>query len=97
MAPLRDISGCRVWDDIAGLPLLVLTGGAVSLVLVPLANALSRAHERRADRYALTMTGNPTAFISAMRRLAVQNLAEERPSRLVEILFLLASLGGREA
>ena len=74
-------------DDIAGLPLLVLTGGAVSLVLVPLVNALSRAHERRADRYALTMTGNPTAFISAMRRLAVQNLAEERPSRLVEILF----------
>jgi STE24 endopeptidase len=74
-------------DDIAGLPLLVLTGGAVSLALVPLANALSRAHERRADRYALTMTGNPKAFISAMRRLAVQNLAEERPSRLVEILF----------
>ena len=73
--------------DIAGLPLLVLAGGAVSLALVPVANALSRAHERRADRYALTMTGNPTAFISAMRRLAVQNLAEERPSRLVEILF----------
>ena len=74
-------------DDIAGLPLLVLAGGAVSLALVPLANALSRAHERRADRYALKMTGNPQAFMSAMRRLAVQNLAEERPSRLVEILF----------
>ncbi len=73
--------------DIAGLPLLVLVGGAVSLMLVPLANALSRAHERRADRYALKMTGNPQAFMSAMRRLAVQNLAEERPSRLVEILF----------
>ena len=74
-------------DDIAGVPLLVLTGGAVSLALVPVANALSRAHERRADRYALTMTGNPKAFTSAMRRLAVQNLAEERPSRLVEVLF----------
>ena len=74
-------------DDIAGLPLLVLTAGTVSLALVPLANALSRAHERRADRYALKMTGNPKAFMSAMRRLAAQNLAEERPSRLVEILF----------
>jgi STE24 endopeptidase len=74
-------------DDIAGLPLLVLAGGGVSLALVPLANALSRAHERRADRYALKMTGNPQAFMSAMRRLARQNLAEERPSRLVEILF----------
>ena len=74
-------------DDIAGLPLLLLTGGAVSLALLPLANAFSRAHERRADRYALDMTKNATAFASAMKRLAAQNLAEERPSRLVEILF----------
>lgn len=74
-------------DDIAGLPLLILAGGAVSLALLPLANALSRANERRADRYALEMTGNAQAFASAMRRLAVQNFAEERPSRLVEVLF----------
>jgi STE24 endopeptidase len=73
--------------DIAALPLLVLAIGGVSLVLLPLANAFSRAHERRADRYALAMTRNADAFISAMRRLAAQNLAEERPSRLVETLF----------
>jgi len=72
---------------IAGLPLLVLVGGAVSLVLMPLANALSRAHELRADKYALEITGNSEAFMSAIKRLAAQNLAEERPSRLVEILF----------
>ena len=72
-------------DDVAGLPLLILTGGAVSLALLPLANAVSRAHERRADRYALEMTGNAQAFASAMRRLSTQNLAEERPSKLVEI------------
>jgi STE24 endopeptidase len=73
--------------DIAGLPLLLLTGGAVSVALLPLANAFSRAHERRADRYALEMTKNAEAFVTAMKRLAVQNLAEERPSRLVEMLF----------
>ena len=73
--------------DVAGLPLLVLTGGAVSLLLLPLANALSRLHERRADRYALDMTGNPDAFASAMKRLSAQNLAEERPSRWVEMFF----------
>jgi STE24 endopeptidase len=73
--------------DVAGLPLLVLAGGAVSLALLPLANAFSRAHERRADRYALEMTGNVVAFVTAMKRLAAQNLAEERPSRLVEFLF----------
>ena len=74
-------------DDVAALPALVLAGGAVSLALLPLANAVSRAHERRADRYALEMTKNAAAFSSAMKRLGAQNLAEERPSRLVEVLF----------
>jgi STE24 endopeptidase len=73
--------------DVAGLPLLLLALGGVSLALMPIANALSRAHERRADRFALTMTSNAPAFITAMKRLAAQNLAEEEPSRLVEILF----------
>jgi STE24 endopeptidase len=73
--------------DIAGLPLLVLAGGAVSLLLLPVANAVSRLHERRADRYALDMTSNPAAFASAMKRLSAQNLAEERPSWWVEMFF----------
>jgi STE24 endopeptidase len=74
-------------DDVAGLPLLALVGGGVMLLATPLVNALSRVHERRADRYALSMTRQPTAFISAMRRLGAQNLAEEHPSRLVLWLF----------
>jgi STE24 endopeptidase len=73
--------------DVAALPLLLLAAGAVSIALLPFFNAFSRSHERRADRYALEMTRNVEAFISAMRRLAAQNLAEERPSRLVEALF----------
>ena len=73
--------------DLAGMPLLVLAAGTVSLVLTPAALALSRRHERRADRFALQLTANPSAFISAMRRLGAQNLAEERPSRLVQWLF----------
>jgi STE24 endopeptidase len=67
-------------SDVAGLPLLLLAGGAVSVLLTPLANAWSRHNERRADRFALELTERPAPFISAMRRLAVQNLAEERPS-----------------
>jgi STE24 endopeptidase len=73
--------------DIAALPLVLLMGGAVSLALMPMANAFSRAHERRADRYALRLTNNVSAFVTAMKRLGAQNLAEEQPSRLVEILF----------
>ena len=73
--------------DIAGLPLLVLAAGAVSLVMLPVAHAISRAYERSADRFALDLTRNPEAFISAMRRLGAQNMAEERPSKLVQWLF----------
>ena len=79
--------GLRGVDDVAGLPLLLLTAGAVSVVMVPLAHAMSRAFERRADRFALDLTRNPAAFISAMRRLGAQNLAEEHPSRVVQWLF----------
>ena len=74
-------------DDLAGLPLLILAAGAASLVGIPAAHATSREHERRADRFALALTRNPAAFISAMRRLGAQNLAEERPSKLVQWLF----------
>lgn len=73
--------------DVAGLPLLLLAGGAVSLAATPALNAISRSRERRADRYALTLTQQPAAFASAMRRLAAQNLAEERPSRASLWLF----------
>ena len=74
-------------SDVAGFPLIALALGAVSMALRPMSNALSRAHERRADRYALETTRNSSAFISAMKRLASTNLAEERPSRFVELFF----------
>jgi STE24 endopeptidase len=73
--------------DPAGLPVLLLGAGAVSLLLLPVAHALSRTYERSADRFALQLTNNPAAFVSAMRRLAAQNLAEEQPSKIVEWLF----------
>jgi STE24 endopeptidase len=66
--------------ELSALPLIALAAGAVSLLLTPIGHAWSRRHERRADRFALTLTGQPAAFISAMRRLGAQNLADERPS-----------------
>ena len=73
--------------DVAGLPVLVLAAGAVSLALRPLANACSRRMEWRADRFALALTGNPEAFAGAIERLGTQNLTEERPSRLARWFF----------
>lgn len=79
--------GFRSATDIAALPLLLLAGGALTVVATPAVNALSRWNERRADRYALRLTRQPAAFISAMKRLGTQNLAEEHPSTAVLWLF----------
>src|SRR5687768_5065816 len=73
--------------DPAGIPILLLTAGTIGLCVKPLLNAVSRSHERRADSYALKMTANPSAFITAMKRLGQQNLAEDSPSKLVQALF----------
>ena len=87
LASLSAWAGLRSVSDVAGLPLLLLAAGTVSLVMVPVAHAMSRAYERAADRLALELTNNPAAFVSAMRRLGAQNLAEEDPSTLVQWLF----------
>ncbi len=79
--------GLKGIGDVAGLPLLVLSLAAVSLALLPLVNFYSRKLERDSDRYALEATGDPPAFISAMRRLASLNLAEMDPHPLVEFFF----------
>lgn len=73
--------------DPAGLPLLLVVGALCSIVLRPAVHALSRSQERRADRFALETTARPDAFISAMKRLSQQNLAEDTPSRVVQWLF----------
>lgn len=79
--------GFETARDAAALPLLAAIGAAVGLAVRPLLNALSRRKEYRADRYALSLTGDPDAFVSAIRRLAAQTLAETRPSAATMWLF----------
>jgi STE24 endopeptidase len=73
--------------DIAALPLLGLIFGAYGLVTMPLTNAYMRWRERQADQFALEITGNGTAFASAMTRLANQNLAQVDPAGWEEFLL----------
>jgi STE24 endopeptidase len=82
-----DALGLRGISDPAALPILLLFGGVWSFLLLPFANAVSRAQERAADRYALMTTRNVDAFVTAMKRLSQQNLAEEYPSPVVRWLF----------
>jgi STE24 endopeptidase len=83
VAPL----GLRGVPDVAGLPVLVLAATGVSALALPIANAISRWRERRADRFALETTRNPAAFVSAMTRLGASNLAEEDPPAFARLFF----------
>jgi len=73
--------------DPATLPLFILAMSIFGLLTMPLTNAWSRSREVMADRYALETTSTPQAFISAMTRLANQNLAEAEPPAWVEFLL----------
>jgi STE24 endopeptidase len=73
--------------DLAALPLIALTALVVWAVLTPLRHAQSRRHERRADAFALSWTGQADAFGAAVRRLSAKHLADERPSTLARWLY----------
>ena len=81
--------------DMAGLPLLLLWTGLVSTALGPLELGWSRRREARADRFALELTRDPTAFASAMVRLTDGNLGLAHP-RPWERWLLYSHPPGRE-
>jgi STE24 endopeptidase len=66
------------------LAALVACGGLVS---APAQNAVSRAIEARADRTALAATGDPDAFRSIQRQLALKSLADPSPPRWSHLMF----------
>jgi STE24 endopeptidase len=73
--------------DLAALPLMALTASVVWALTTPLRHAQSRRHERHADLFALSCTGEAEAFVAAVRRLSAHHLAEERPSTLTRWLY----------
>jgi Zn-dependent protease with chaperone function len=84
--------------DVAAFPLFAAVMGAFGVITMPLGNAFTRWRERLADRYALVTTRKPGAFISAMTRLANQNLSEVDPEPWVEfILYSHPAIGKRIA
>jgi STE24 endopeptidase len=70
-----------------GLPALALAGGVVSAPIGIVSRQLSRAIERRADAFALALTGEADAFIAFEQRLTRQNLADPDPPRWLSALF----------
>ncbi|HWC40746.1 MAG TPA: M48 family metalloprotease [Actinomycetota bacterium] len=68
----------------AGLLLLGAVGG---LAVAPVASAISRWAEARADWVSLEVTRDPATAVAVERRLALENRADLRPSKLLLVLF----------
>jgi Zn-dependent protease with chaperone function len=69
------------------LPALALSLALVSVGLGSASNVLSRQVEARADAFSLRLTDDPAAFIALERRLALVNVSEPDPPRLLHALF----------
>ena len=73
--------------DYANLPLLALVSTVVGIVALPLANTYSRRRETAADDFAIATTDMRAEFISAMEKLAKQNLSNAEPHPLIETVL----------
>jgi STE24 endopeptidase len=73
--------------NVAAFPLLVLILMAVGLILMPIQQGYLRHLEKQADIFAIDHIQNKQSFVSAMTRLAGQNLSDPSPSKW-EVIFL---------
>jgi STE24 endopeptidase len=79
--------GFRDISDIAAFPLVVLVFVLFGLITMPVTNGFSRWREYAADAFAVRLTRNVDAFVSAMNKLADQNLADLAPHPVIEWLL----------
>ncbi len=73
--------------EIEALPILSLWGAVIGLIQSPFGNILSRKFEYEADEYAVTATSKPGPYISTLKKLTEQNLADKDPHPFVEWFF----------
>jgi STE24 endopeptidase len=87
LEPVRAALGVSGLGDplaVSGLLLLAALGG---LVAAPVASAISRWAEARADWVSLEVTRDPATAVAVERRLALENRADLRPNRLLMVMF----------
>ncbi len=85
--PLLSAAGVSRFADPRSMALLAVVVAVASALAGPAGCALSRRIERRADLHALRLTGDPAGFIAMQHRLAVANVADPDPPRLLQALF----------
>ncbi len=84
---LRDLLHVSGLGDPDVAPGLLLLGAVGALLAAPLASAVSRWAEARADWLALEVSRDPVTAVAVERRLALENRADLRPNRLRVLLF----------
>ena len=82
----RTLAVAGLGDPLAP-PGLLLLAALGSLAVSPLASAISRWAEARADWVSLEVTRDPATAVAVERRLALENRADLRPNRLLLALF----------
>jgi STE24 endopeptidase len=90
---LLDLEAVRRLFAVTGLgdplvaPGLLLLGMLGGLLAAPVASAISRWAEARADWVALEVTRDPATAVTVERRLALENRADLHPNRLLLAMF----------
>lgn len=73
--------------QIAAIPLFFFYMSLLSIITSPFSSWLSRTFEYQADEYAVLITNKYDSFVSALNKLAEQNLADMEPHWFVEWYF----------
>jgi STE24 endopeptidase len=76
---------CR--KDATAVPAVALSLALIAPAVTAVSNQLSRAIERRADAFALELTGEPDAMVGFERRITLQNVGDPDPPRWQQILL----------
>jgi Zn-dependent protease with chaperone function len=92
VAPFGTFAIARLSERIArpgttAVPAVALSLAIVAPALTTVSNQLSRAVERRADAFALKLTGEPDAMVAFERRITIQNVGDPDPPRWQQIVL----------
>jgi STE24 endopeptidase len=87
LGPVQRALGVSGLGDPLAAPGLLLLAALGGLVAAPVASAISRWAEARADWVSLEVTRDPVTAVAVERRLALENRADLHPNRLLMVMF----------
>ncbi|HVE63664.1 MAG TPA: M48 family metallopeptidase [Mycobacteriales bacterium] len=85
--PLLRRAGVTTLADPRSLALVAFAVTALSLMTAPVQTLVSRRVEARADLHSLELTEDVATFVATERRLALANLSDLEPNRVLYLLF----------